>query len=280
MKIINFLDIYCALLDYQSDSQISYLTKEELIKNSNFPLKEEDDTVKEEIIRDRITKLSDKAICVIVINNNNALTKYKKPIEALANIPGIQAQELKYFNKKFGAVMAGLGQYGKNQLIYNDVFGFDIYISMIMIYNDVINLPVRQPPNYNILSKCENCNLCAINCPAHAIHIEENGPHWLDVNACRNFYMYGNHPTIPSVKHGINCFLNNKYTEEELASVKDYQSFMDLFGFRDKETIVELDGETYSLSIDFCKECMNQNPCRKLQYTYNRDQIQAEKINI
>lgn len=281
MRVINFLDIYCALLEFSSDVQISYLTKQELIKNSNFPLKQDDDFDKKEaLVKDKLIHLSENAICLIVINENerDALVKYKRPLDALESIEGIHVQELKCFNKKLGAVMAGLGQYGKNQLIYNPIFGFNIYISMFLIYNDVNNLPVREAPNYNILSQCNGCNLCEINCPAKAIHIEENGPHWLDMEACRNFYMYGNHPLIPSVKSGINQFLGNKYTEEELLEITDEDSFKKFFGFADREAIVKHNGKTYQLCLDHCKECMNQIPCRKKLHTYNKNEIHMEEI--
>lgn len=282
MKIINFLDIYCSLIAVSPNLQISYLTKSEIIKNLNFPIKESD-TEEIKTTKDELLHISEKAICLITIEENGpslATGKCQITFEILNKIKGIKIKKFNYLNKKFAAVMAGLGQYGKNQLIYNQTFGFNISINTFIIYNDVINLPIRESPNYNILSLCDGCNLCAINCPAKAIHIEENGPHWLDANACRKFYMYGDHPVIPSAKYGINTFLNNKYSEEELLKVTDYKSFEELFGFPDRENCIEIDGEKYQISIDFCKECTNQLPCRKQEYIYYKDKIRVEKFDF
>lgn len=276
MKTINFLDIYYNLKDFLPYIQFSYLTKQEIIKNLNFPVKELPLLDKEENIKNQIPFISDKAICIII-----AESCYRpSPLEyfvKLKNINGIKIEKINFLNKKFAAVMAGLGQYGKNQLIYNEDLGFDFHFETYLIYNDVINLPLRNAPNYNILSLCENCNLCAVNCPAKAIHIEENGPHWLDQDACRNFYLYGDHDSIPSVKHGINICLNNKYSEEQLLTVKDKKSFKTLFGFDDKDFVMKENEEEYRIEIDFCKECRNQLPCRKKEHTYNKNKINFDK---
>lgn len=278
MKVINFLNIYYALSEFFPFIQFSYLTKQEIIKNLNFPIKDIHLSKDEKDVKDEILNLSDKAICLIIAEQQS----YKSSLNAfdkLNNIEGIKIKKINFLNKKLSAVMAGLGQYGKNQLIYHQDFGFEVRFQMYIVYNDVINLPIRNIPNYNILSLCKNCNLCSMNCPAKAIHIEENGPHWLDINACRSFYVYGEHNTIPSIKYGINHFLDNKYSQEELLKVVDRNSFKQLFGFDDKEIAVERDGKTYLLDIDFCKECMNQPPCRKKIYTYDKNKLRFyEKI--
>lgn len=284
MTPIKFLNIYNALLDFSPNIQISYLTKQELIRNLNFPLKDTPSPEKENEIAKLHEKtlfwMPDKAICLItIVPNDITFNIYESALEALNSIDSIKVEEFKWFNKKFAAVTAGLGQYAKNQLIYSYDFGFDIDIKMFVVYNDVINLPKKNRPNYNILSFCEGCNLCALSCPAKAIHIEEEGPHWLDIRACRNFYVYGDHPNIISAKHGINIFLNNKYSQEELATVVDDKSFEKLFGFKDKETMVDMDGSTYQLSIDFCRECMNQKPCRKKEHIYHKN-VSGQKINF
>ena len=268
MKVINFLSIYYILMDFFPFIQFSYLTKSEIIKNLNFPVKELPLLDKEENIKDQIPFISDKAICLIVAESYY----HSIPLEyfsKLKNINGIKIEKINFLNKKFAAVMTGLGQYGKNQLIYNQDFGFDLHFETYLIYNDVINLPIRNAPNYNILSLCKDCNLCALNCPAKAIHIEKDGPYWLDRDACRNFYLYGDHDSIPSVKYGINTCLNNKYSKEQLLTVKDKKSFKALFGFDDKDFVMKENEEEYQIDIDFCRECMNQVPCRKKEHIYN-----------
>jgi ferredoxin len=116
---------------------------------------------------------------------------------------------------------------------------------MFIIDNNVINLPVRNRPNYDLLSLCDGCNLCAKNCPAKAIHLEDGKPYWLDANACRTFFIYGDHPNISTVKYSINKFLHNKYSNEELLKVVDKDSFKKLFGFEEQETVVNLNGKYY-----------------------------------
>lgn len=270
MKTINFLDIYYILKDFLPHIQFSYLTKQEIVKNLNFPIKEL--ALQEEVI----PVFSEKAICLIVAESCHRSFPLDYFVN-LQNIDGIKIEKINFINKKFAVVMAGLGQYGKNQLIYNQDLGFDLHLETYLIYNDVINLPIRDNPNYNILSLCKDCNLCALNCPAKAIHIEENGPHWLDQDACRNFYLYGDHKSIPSVKYGINLYLKNKYSKEELSTVKDKESFRALFGFDDKDFVSKENEEEYQLEIDFCRECMNQAPCRKKLYIYNKENINFRK---
>ncbi len=276
MKTINFIDIYCSLLKFQPDIQISYLTKQEIIKNFNFPTKNSE-TEESKWIKDNIDQISKNSICLIIMIKNGCLT-FTKALEVLNNIQGIQIKKYDYFNKKMAAVMAGLGQYAKNQLIYNQDFGFDNSIETYFIYNDVINLPLRNKSNYSLLSLCDRCNLCEVNCPAKAIHIEENGPCWLDAKACRSFYTYGDHPIIPSVKYIVNTFLGSPYTEEELKTIKDYKSFKEHFNCVNKEHIVEKDGQKYRLGINFCNECLNQIPCRKSAHTYDKNNFCIDKI--
>ena len=276
MKVIDFLSIYYILVDFFPFVQFSYLTKSEIIKNLNFPVKELPLLDKEENIKNQIPFISDKAICIITAESCHRPFPLEYFVK-LKNINGIKIEKINFLNKKFAAVMAGLGQYGKNQLIYNQDLGFDLHLETYLVYNDVINLPIRNTPDYNILSLCKDCNLCALNCPAKAIHIEENGPHWLDQDACRNFYLYGDHDTIPSAKYGINICLNNKYSEEQLLTVKDKKSFKTLFGFDDKDFIMKENEEEYRIEIDFCKECRNQIPCRKKEYTYNKNKIIFDK---
>jgi epoxyqueuosine reductase QueG len=99
--------------------------------------------------------------------------------------------------------------------VYTKKFGFHHNIWTFGIRNCVTNLPTRNIPNYYYADICNNCNECIKNCPAHAIHGDQY-PGWLDRLRCIQFYHYGEHPYIPSIKYEINKFLNYPHSEEEL----------------------------------------------------------------
>ena len=109
--------------------------------------------------------------------------------------------------------MGGLGQYSKNQLVYNNDYGFLHMTRIFAIYNSITNLPIRQLPAYGYTEMCINCNECIKNCPAHAIHNDLNFA-WVDYDRCRNYCFFGESNKFYSVKYGINEFLNNQFTKK------------------------------------------------------------------
>lgn len=272
---INFLTLYSKLIELKPNIEISYLTVEEIIKVKNFPIKEQNSL---DILPEDIKQLKkNNGICLVLLTAEEILPvdgQYIYPDKEIINklnlINEIQYKEVWYLNKKMSTVTAGLGQYGKNQLIYNKKFGFNHNIRTFLIYNPVTNLLSRDKANYNIMNMCKDCNECEKNCPAHAINCSDY-PFWLNEQQCRDFYSYGEHPTIPSLKYGINTFLNHPYSDEELKKVTDAVSFKKLFKFENRENRVNLNGKTYIIDIDFCKECMNQKPCRKKEYIYDKN---------
>lgn len=271
---INFNDIYSSFIKEKQNIKISYLNIDELIKVNNFPIKEN----KFEFHPNDIKLIKqNQGICLVILVKEYT-NKQINPINFLQTIPNLIFYEIFYSNKKMSAVTSGLGQYGKNQLIYNNDFGFEHSIRLFLIYNKVYNLPKRLNPNYNQLDMCKNCNECVKNCPAHAIHGDDY-PNWLDEDACRDFYAFGDHDRIVSTKYGINLFLGNKFTDEQLKQVQTQEDFMELFGFENTETQVNKDGKTYQLEITYCRECINQIPCRKVEYKYNKNycRILSEK---
>ena len=197
--------------------------------------------------------------------------------DILKNKLNLQCEETYHINKKMSALLSGLGQYGKNQLIYNKDFGFHLSISTFFIFNPIINLPVRPKPKYSYMDLCNNCDLCIKNCPAQAIH-GNDFPGWLDLQSCRKFFCFGNHPTICSTKYGINSFLNHKFSETQLAEINDEETFKKIFGFTNKECVVKLNNKFYVLEIKYCRECMNQIPCRKIEYEYDKNFYKIQQI--
>lgn len=190
-------------------------------------------------------------------------------INILEKISNLNFDQFYKVNKKMSAITAGLGQYGKNQLVYTKKFGFHHNIWTFGIRNQVINLPTRNIPNYYYVDICTNCDECVKNCPAHAIHGDQY-PGWLDRLKCIQFYHYGEHPYIPSIKYEINKFLNYPHSEEELKQVHDREDFKNLFGFTlEGETGVKIEDQPFVTTRQYCCECMNQIPCRRVELLYN-----------
>ena len=279
---IDFKEIYSKLMSLKPGIKISYLTAQEMNKVMNFPIKE--DRQYDLSQKERAFMKNNNGICLMILSGEipefkpRTTTHIKDAIpELLLEIPGLKCQPIFFLNRKMAAVTAGLGQYGKNQLIYNTDFGFHHSIWTFVIYNNVINLPIRKEANYSYIDLCEGCNECIKNCPAQALHADDY-PGWLDKTACQGFFQYGNHPIIPSTKYGINAFLGNKFSEEELLTIQDREKFKEMFGFQNTESIVHQNGKTYRVDMHFCKECRNQLPCRKVSYTYDKQYYKVMRV--
>ena len=275
LNTIDFNKIYSAFLKTQLNIKISYLTADEIYQVKNFPIKEE---MRSFELSPRILKqLKDNnGICLVVLNGEHGKAKYHEAHikdlvpQILNEISGLEHAHLYYFNRKMAAVTSGLGQYGKNQLVYNKDFGFHHSIWTFAIFNPVINLPIRNIPKYSYMDICTDCNECIKHCPAQAIHGDEY-PGWLDKGICQGFFQFGNHPIIPSTKYGINLFLGKPFSDEQLEAVHDQASFEQLFGFENTEGKIHYNGKTYRVDMHFCRECMNQLPCRKRSYSYDKN---------
>lgn len=276
LKSINFNQIYGELISSDFDIKISYIISEEFIKIYNFPLKDkQDDTISE--LDFNLIK-NNELICLICLTPEGILSNEKdKIINQLKNLPSLNFKEIDYLNKKMAAVQAGLGQYGKNQLVYNQDFGFHCDISIFLIYNKVLNLPIRKEADFNQLNLCKNCNACQKSCPIQALH-GNDFPSWIDANSCRQFYMYGDHPTISSLKYGINKFLETNYSEDELKQIQDPASFEQLFQIKDEGMVLVKEGKVYMIDITYCRECMNQLPCRKIKYEYDKNYYSVKEL--
>lgn len=254
--------------------EVSYLTNDEFVKIYNFPLKDKQD---QELLNLDLNLINENELICLICLTPMGESIEEKIINKLKNISSLYFKEIEYLNKKMAAIQAGLGQLGKNQLVYNNNFGFHCDISIFLIYNKIFNLPIREKANFNQLNLCKNCNACQNNCPAKALHGNDN-PQWINATACRNFYIYGDHSTISSLKYGINSFLKNEYSDEELKTVKDPASFRKLFGFKDEGMVLGYNNKTYSIDITYCRECMNQLPCRKIKYEYDKNYYSVKEL--
>jgi epoxyqueuosine reductase len=132
---------------------------------------------------------------------NNGMMKNQKVIEFLEE-RGFKACSLSagMFPLKLKAHEAGVGRYGKNTLIQNELLGS--YISLSGILTDA-ELQPAQP----IKNDCKGCSLCIDACPAGALSEYE-----CEVEKCLDFNICHNKKSIPEeiltkTKHylGENC---------------------------------------------------------------------------
>lgn len=169
-------------------------------------------------------------------------------------------------NYKYAIVKSGLGQYAKNSLVYHQKFQFETHFSVFLIFNPILNLPNRNPSNFNILSLCNNCQDCFKACPVQAIHNQEKFL-WIDMDKCDNFCFFGNHKYIPSIKQ--NHILLSHLTQQQKENIIDYKTLHQLYpeitltpGIKDK------DGKIKWYSYPTCRECTSQIKCSKYNGKY------------
>lgn len=283
LQVIDFNQIYEILMPLKSCLKISYLTPEDMRKVINFPNKENRSTISGDDIDDIKNK---QGIFLIIMQNEDIsnLPKKYQPIDKilinkLNSINQLKIQELFYINKKLATVLAGLGQYSRNQLVYNNDYGFSYFIRIFAIHNPIIKLPLRKIPQYGYTEMCANCDECIKNCPAQAIH-DEKPFSWVDYDRCRNYCFFGNSDKFFSVKYGINDFLKGKISNQELFKIHNNREFKKIFGFNCEDSFIPNEnGEKTLLSFDYCKECMNQLPCRKQECAYNNFSYQVHSDN-
>lgn len=60
---------------------------------------------------------------------------------------------------------AGIGNYGKNSLLINEIYGSFMYLGYIL--TDLIIEPINN--NYKNIDICKDCNICVKSCPNNAI---------------------------------------------------------------------------------------------------------------
>ena len=210
-------------------------------------------------------------------------------IEKITQILNTNLKDLEIFpqellNLKMAMVLSGLGQYGKNSLIYDDIFGFDIHIAAMAIKNPIRDLPKQQPARFGFLPQCKDCVDCFNACPVKAIHNQQEGPVWIDAAACDTFCHFGNHPIIPSLKWTHLTIENPWLKYEDIYNIDSRLHYEEVFS-RPIDAFVTIKGEKKFLSMPVCRECTSRPKCSKYngKYPYQQsiDRINKEfNINI
>lgn len=258
------------MIDYQEiiklfdekEFHIGYLDRADLIFLNNAPVKFElsgaiEDNIKAGIVFVKHTVDYDYSMYKII-----------------TDIIPVEFQVWSAVNLKQAAICAGLGQYGKNQLFYDEKFGFDNHIVCILLYDYLDNLPKRNLPNWNFLPQCEGCNDCFYACPVKAIHNQEI-PYWVDFATCDNFASWGNHPDIPSMKYMWGEKLcNPSISKETLKYIHSPKEALEALGKQMNMPIKE-NGKEYWAQLPTCRECASQPKCSKYngQYPYDKERF-------
>lgn len=127
--------------------------------------------------------LNDKATKIMNILKSNGFKAIN--IDSSYILPG--ENFVGEISHKLVANLAGLGWIGKSALFINPYYGPRVRWATIL--TDCV-LPVK---NRRMESKCNNCRLCVLNCPAHAfsdVEFDENVPRdeRYDASACFSYF--------------------------------------------------------------------------------------------
>ena len=98
------------------------------------------------------------------------------------------------YDERFLAYKAGLGFYGKNNLLINKTYGTYFFIGIVLTdaefdYNEPLN------------EECLNCNKCTTSCPTHALNDEGI----LNGNKCLSYLTQKRNLTKDEEKYINNC---------------------------------------------------------------------------
>lgn len=244
----------------------SYLTYEEIQEVLNFPIKFSPNFIEKWLFSDM--NIDSTAIFLIVVKQTKNYD-YSLNSEFLSHCNNLKIEEF-WCNYKYAAVRAGLGQYAKNSLFYHPKFQFDTHIGVFVCHENMLNLPQRNIPNFNILSYCINCNDCYNACPVGAIH-NQQGQVWIDAYKCDNFCFYGNNPQIPSIKWNKIPIEFNITDYNFIYDIKTSQDFFKYFPNAVKASYVDTNGKRHENSYPICRECTSQLKCTKYNGNYPYD---------
>ncbi|MDY0210880.1 MAG: DUF1730 domain-containing protein [Acholeplasma sp.] len=81
-------------------------------------------------------------------------------------------------DERLAAVLAGIGFFGKNQLIINDTFGSYLFLGMVFV-----DLKIDREFILEVIDDCKDCRICLDACPTKAI--SETG---YEVSKCISHY--------------------------------------------------------------------------------------------
>ena len=144
-------------------------------------------------------------------------------------------------DERYLAYQAGLGYYGKNNLLFNDKYGSYFFIGVLL--TDAI---FKYGKKLN--KKCLECNLCINSCPTKAL--KEN--RILDGKKCLSYLNQKKEITEEEEKYFNNCIYGCDICQDVCPLNKyDYQ---DVFSYSDKEIINIKDKNKFlnNFDKDFC----------------------------
>lgn len=268
------------MINYQQISQyfdykeyhIGYLLKSDLAFLNNFPVKFETFSILPEDIQ--------SGLVFVKYTVDYDYTMYHDIQDILKKNTNLSFLVWSSVNLKQAAICAGLGQYGKNQLLYDYQFGFENHIVCILFYDEFYNFPKRPKPNWNFLPQCEGCYDCFNACPVKAIHNQQI-PYWVDTVACDNFSTWGDHPTIPSMKYIWGEKLcNPSIPAETLKYIHSPAESLEAFG-KQITMPIKKDGKEFWVQLPTCRECCSQPKCSKYNgnYPYNKNHFIIKEVN-
>lgn len=221
--------------------------------------------------------------CIVLVRPGHTwdYTHYDEAQDILAK-SNFKDWSLVYTNFKHAAILAGLGVRAKNSLIYSYKFGFDCHIAVIRFQETITDFPTNTRVNAKLWSRCNGCDDCANACPVGAINNKKE-PYWINSTACANFCGYGDHPTIPSVKHFWHENVHPEAPKELVDQFKSDHSMhqltgvilpFDKNGYMYDGQVVRKDGQP--VHVPFCRECTSQPRCSKWDGKYPYDAIKKQ----
>lgn len=245
---------------------IGYLNKNDLVFLNNSPVKFETAAYLAEEIK--------TGLVFVKHTIDYDYTMYNDIQDILNQNTNLNFEVWSSTNLKQAAICAGLGQYGKNQLLYDYCFGFDNHIVCILFFDEFDNLPEKKEPNWNFLPQCEGCFDCFNACPVKAIH-NQTIPYWVDVVKCDDFSTWGDHPTIPSMKYLWGEKLcNPPISKNILKYIHSPKESLEALGKQINMPIKE-NGKEIWAQLPTCRECASQPKCSKYngEYPYDRNRF-------
>ncbi len=255
---------------------LGYLLYPDIVKLMNFPIKfrPPNSTF---FMRDNLYQQK-KVIGLLVIKHtlDYDYSINKDITNKLQNIPNLSfLSNIDCLSLKMAQILAGTGQYGKNQVVYDDYFGFETHVALALIYNPIIDLPSRKKPNWDLLPQCQGCNDCQKACPVQALHNDDYPP-WVDWVACNTFNRYGNHKNIPSMKWGWGKqIISPPLSDEKIFQIQTDKDLKNLTGYDIIPSKIENNNEIKYIQYPICRECTSQPKCSKFngKYPYDKDRV-------
>lgn len=243
---------------------ISWFSISELSEIENHPIKIN--------IQNNINLNNIQIFLLLCKNTKNY--DYALDTEAKNILKQINIQADTYWcNYKYAEILCGLGQWSKNSLVYNYKFGFEHHITVLAIYNNIVNLPVRKTANFNLMPFCSNCQNCIKACPIQAIYKKDN-QYLVNYKLCDDFCGYNNHPIIPALKDNYYKYSDYQIPNFVLKEITTFEDSIKKIG-QPVDFFIKKNNKFYLASFPVCRECASQRKCSKYGGHYPYDQQQT-----